>query len=126
MTVCTSCAQLECARVSRTSTSSTTWSHTCSSFSTEMYSGFPFTIIAIDSGTFCDRMMTFASLSNCSVATPTAGMPCFTNCAVSWTLHDVQDPQLAMPTTAASHSSRTRSSSPGGGAHEVGIEYVRI
>jgi hypothetical protein len=74
-----------------------------------------------DSGTFCERMMTFANFSNCSVATTTAGMPRRTNWAVSWTLHDVHDPQFAMPTMAASHSVATCSSSPSGGAHEVGM-----
>ena len=73
------------------------------------------------SGTFCERRMVRANLTNCSDATATAGTPSFVNCAVSWRLHDVHDPQLANPTTAAPHSAATRSKKPFGGGEAAGI-----
>jgi hypothetical protein len=45
-----------------------------------------------------------ASAMNCSLASTNAGRPFFVISIVSWTLHDVHDPQFAMPTIAASHS----------------------
>ncbi|GIW41246.1 MAG: hypothetical protein KatS3mg076_1823 [Candidatus Binatia bacterium] len=44
----------------------------------------------------------FARLANASVTTTTAGTPAASHSIVSWTLHDVHDPHVPRPTTAAS------------------------
>ena len=80
--------------------------------------------IAIESGTFCARITACASCRNCSVQTTTAGKPRFTSCEVPWTLHDVHDPQLAMPTIAASASEAIASSSAAGAACDVEMRYI--
>ena len=41
---------------------------------------------------------------NSSVTMVAVGMPRFSNSMLSWTLHDVQDPQSAIPLITTSHS----------------------
>ena len=41
---------------------------------------------------------------NSSVTIVAVGMPRFSSSMLSWTLHDVQDPQSAMPLITTSHS----------------------
>ena len=41
---------------------------------------------------------------NSSVTMVAVGMPRFSSSMLSWTLHDVQDPQSAMPLITTSHS----------------------
>lgn len=71
--------------------------------------------IMIESGTFLDFIIVRARFSNWSVVTATAGNPSFTSSVASWTLHDVQAPQLANPTIATWHSLATFLSKPSGG-----------
>jgi hypothetical protein len=80
-----------------------------------MNSGLPLIRTMMESGTFLDFMIVRARCSNWSVVTATAGNPSFTSSVASWTLHDVQAPQLANPTIAASHSLATFFNRPSGG-----------
>src|SRR5256712_4479074 len=50
------------------------------------------------------------SVRNSSVTIVAVGMPRFSNSMLSWTLHDVQDPQSAMPLITTSHSRDAASS----------------
>src|SRR6059036_2251896 len=50
------------------------------------------------------------SVPNSSVTMVTVGMPRFSNSTLSWTLHDVQDPQSAIPLITTSHSRAAASS----------------
>ena len=59
---------------------------------------------ASESGAWRARSITVSSLTKASVAITTAGTPARVSSVVSWTLHDVHDPQLARPTMAASQS----------------------
>ena len=52
---------------------------------------------------------------NSSVTMVAVGMPRFSNSMLSWTLHDVQDPQSAIPLITTSHS-RVAASSISSGA----------
>ena len=47
---------------------------------------------------------------NSSVTMVAVGMPRFSNSMLSWTLHDVQDPQSAIPLITTSHSRAAASS----------------
>jgi len=50
------------------------------------------------------------SVRNSSVTIVAVGMPRFSNSMLSWTLHDVQDPQSAIPLITTSHSRAAASS----------------
>ena len=54
------------------------------------------------------------SVRNSSVTIVAVGMPRFSSSMLSWTLHDVQDPQSAIPLITTSHS-RTAASSTSSG-----------
>src|SRR5262249_50895935 len=54
------------------------------------------------SGYACARAAVRARFSNTAVTTTAAGIPSRSHTIVSWTLHDVHDPHVPRPTTAAS------------------------
>jgi hypothetical protein len=75
--------------------------------------------MAVDAGTRCARIIARARPLKRSVLITTAGRPRAINCAVPWTLHDVHEPQLAMPTMAASASRAMRSGNSAGIADDA-------
>ena len=72
-------------------------------------------------------MTTSYRLRNASVTIVAVGMPRFSISMLSWTLHDVHDPQSAMPLITTSHSRVAASSiSSGMGSAAALLSYRMI